>query len=62
VNAPAVTSLAVPTTTNWYQLQVSDTALASGDMLPFSVYSTNTRGGGATFEVDDCSVSASASG
>jgi hypothetical protein len=31
-------------------------------MLPFSVYSTNTRGGGATFEVDDCSVSASASG
>ena len=62
VSAPAVSSLAVPTTTNWYQLQVSDTALGSGDMLPFSVYSTNTRGGGATFEVDDCSVSVGASG
>ena len=62
VSAPAVSSLTVSSMTNWYQLQVSDAAAGSGDMLPFSVYSTNTRGGGATFEVDDCSVSASASG
>jgi fibronectin type 3 domain-containing protein len=56
VNPPAVTSLTVPTTTSWYFIQVSYTAVGTGNMMPMSVYSTNTKGGGATFEVDDCSL------
>ena len=56
VSPAAVTSLKLPTTTTWYQLQVSYTTIGTGNMLPFSVYSTNTVSGGATFEVDDCSL------
>jgi Phosphoesterase family/Fibronectin type III domain/Carbohydrate binding domain len=56
VSPAAVTSLKLPTTTTWYQLQVSYTTVGTGNMLPFSVYSTNTVSGGATFEVDDCSL------
>ena len=56
VSPAAVTSLKLPTATTWYQLQVSYTTIGTGNMLPFSVYSTNTVSGGATFEVDDCSL------
>lgn len=61
VSPAAITSLAVPTTTIWYQIQVSYTTVGAGDMLPFSVYSTNTKAGGATFEVDDCSLATATS-
>ena len=57
VTTAAETSFAPPTTTGWYQIQVSDTTVGTGDKLPMSVFSTNTKAGGATFEVDDCSLS-----
>ena len=53
VNTAAITSLAI-TDSNWHLLQVSDTTIGTGDILPLSVFSTNTVAGGATFEVDDC--------
>jgi len=59
--SPIVTAtLTVPTTTSWYQLSVSDTATGNGNMLPFYIFTTATSGGGATYNVDDCSLSAAA--
>lgn len=59
VDPAAITSLAVPTTTSWYQLQLSYTTTGTGNMVPMVIYSTNTKGGGATFEVDDCTLTSS---
>ncbi len=58
-NAAATSSLHLPTTTSWYQIQVSYTTIGNGNKMPLSVYSTNTIAGGASFEVDDCSLSSS---
>jgi hypothetical protein len=52
----AVTSLVVPTTTGWYQVQVGYTTIGAGNKLQMSVFSTNTSGGGASYEVDDCTL------
>ncbi len=57
VNTAAVSSLHLPTTTSWYQIQVTYTTIGTGNKMPLSVYSTNTVSGGATFQVDDCSLS-----
>ena len=46
----------VPTTTSWYQVQETYTAVASGHKIQLSIYSTNTSGGGATFEIDACAL------
>lgn len=59
LNTAAVTALAIPKINQWYQLQVSYTAIDNGSRLPFSIYSTNTIAGGASFEIDDCSLATS---
>jgi hypothetical protein len=61
VSPPATASLAISTTTSWYQITVSYTTVRNGDILPFSIFSTNTKSGGATFEVDDCSLTSPSS-
>jgi len=58
VSPRVTTTLTVPTTTSWYQLSVSDTATGNGNMMPFYTFTNSTSGGGATFEADDCSLSA----
>lgn len=54
VSPAAITSLKVPAVNTWYQIQVNYTTIGNGNMLPFSIYSTNTIAGGATFQVDNC--------
>lgn len=61
VSDPVLTSLKVSSTTNWYPIQVSYTTVGTGNMLPFSIYSTNTSGGGASFQIDDCSLTSTGS-
>jgi len=58
VDPAVVTSLAPATTSKWYQFQVRFTATRNGDKLPLSVYSANLVSGGATFLLDDCSLTA----
>jgi hypothetical protein len=58
VGTTAVSSLAI-TDSTWHQLQVSYTAVGSGNKVPLAIYSTNTKGGGPTFEVDDCTLTTS---
>ena len=58
VSPIVTTTLTVPTTTTWYQLSASDTATGNGNMIPFYTF-TNATTGGATFQLDDCSLSAS---
>jgi chitodextrinase len=59
VNPATQTSFAVPTTTTWYQIKITNKATGAGDRLPLAIFSTNTIAGGATFEVDDCSLTKS---
>jgi hypothetical protein len=58
VSPIVTTTLTVPATTTWYQLSASDTATGNGNMIPFYTF-TNATSGGATFQIDDCSLSAS---
>lgn len=55
-NTAAVTSFKVPSTSSWYNVGVSYTTIGTGNRLWFSIYSTNTVAGGATFEVGSCSL------
>lgn len=59
--ADPVDSAAVSTAkpSDWYQISVSFTAPRSGELLPFSVYSTGQTPSSHPLSVDDCTITAS---
>jgi hypothetical protein len=54
----ATSSLKLPDTTGWHQITLNYTAVTNGSSMPMSVFSTNTKAGGPTFQIDDCSLTA----